>query len=225
MHWIGIETSTKNCSVAVFHCDELLHCVEEVALDKYIHAEKLHTFVGNALEKAMLKFSNLQAVMIGSGPGSYTGLRIGASAAKGYAFSLQKPLMSISSLDVLHCAWKALSGEENHCIAAIDARRMEAFIRIYRGAYKSETHPHIFTSESFLELQGTIALVGDAAEKSQSVLTDNRFSFYPIYPSARWMGKTGWKKLQASNFEDVAYFVPTYGKDFVAGKKSSKIGK
>ena len=219
MYWLGIETSTRNCSVTVFEGESCLALVEASDTEKYIHAEKIHAFVAQALSEANISFADLKAVMLGGGPGSYTGLRIGASAAKGYCFSLNIPMMSTSSLDVLYEAWKEISGVEAYCVSAIDARRMEAFVRVYsKDALPGEIHPEIFTEESFVNLHGSIALVGDAADKAQDIFAHRDIHFYQLYPSARYMGKIGFAKFQSGDFEDLAYYAPSYGKEFIAGK-------
>lgn len=218
MYWLAIETSTRNCSVAVFFEEKCLALREEADPQSYTHAEVLHRFIKEAVVAAKLDFSDIQCVAVGDGPGSYTGLRIGVSAAKGLAYALGIPLLSVSGMLSLRTFWEKNGAHEDVCLCAIDARRMEAYVEIF-GTSARELAPLVIESDIFQDIPGRIAVVGDAATKYQSVLTNERYSFYPIYPSAKDMDVEGWRKIRAQEWAELAYYEPGYGKEFVPGIK------
>lgn len=222
--FLCIETSTLNCSVAVFKGDQLLACVEESS-DAYIHGEKLHLFIQEVIAKAGLTLKDLNAVAVTKGPGSYTGLRIGVSAAKGLAFSLDLPLFSMTSLEVLASAPLDLH-EDDLVLAHVDARRMEIYGAFFTAQkiQQTEIRAEVVEEDIFTEIhQGRMVfLVGDAQDKLLEVLPSN-YKRTPIhFPSAQFMGKRILQRITSGQKEDVAYFEPYYLKDFVAGtpKKS-----
>lgn len=220
--WLAIDTSTRNCSVAVFRAMECLHAIDEYEEGKYNHAERLHSLIDEVLRHEALLFSDLSAIVVGDGPGSYTGLRIGVSAAKGYAYALNIPLYSVPSLDALYFYWKDNGMNEMHCIAAIDARRMEAFVKVFSNTRGMETQPLIFDEHTFDNWEGTIAIVGDAAEKLKGLYDVNQVRLYQSMPSALWFAESGWGKQKKGEVENLAYYAPNYGKAFVAGKPKKK---
>ncbi len=182
----------------------------------YSHAEKLHVFIEECLKDSKLTFNDLSAIAVSQGPGSYTGLRIGVSAAKGLCFALDLPLISIDTLQVLA---SQLSITEGVIIPMIDARRMEVYSAIYNSNYEKirEVQAEILTENSFGNISETTHFIGDCAEKAKTVLTNTNFIFYEeiIYPSANEMSALSYQKFQKSNFVDVAYFEPYYLKDFI----------
>lgn len=217
---LSIETATKQCSVALSEGDKLLAC-EELAEEQYSHAEKLHDFVRQVIERSGLAFSDLDAIAVSKGPGSYTGLRIGVSAAKGFCYALKIPLITHGTLEILA---QQISPTNGLIIPMIDARRMEVFTCIFDTAkdYIQMPNAKIIESNSFSAYKGQLHLIGDGALKCQAVLTDDRYVFYPnnIYPSAKDMIKLNLQKYAQQSFEDVAYFEPYYLKDFqINGKK------
>lgn len=226
---LHIETSTKNCSVSISRNGEMLCLCEEYDAS-YGHSEKLHQFVNWALEGAGISLTELDAVCVSKGPGSYTGLRIGVSAAKGFCFGLDIPLLSLNSLEIL--AQSQIDKGFDLIIPMIDARRMEVYTGIFDGSGKiiSEIEAKIL-DESPLTPQGgsfqefadkKIAFVGDAVEKSKSVLNLPNAEFMEgIHPSAKQMMHLAEVKFKNKEFEDVAYFEPFYLKEFIAGKKSN----
>lgn len=219
--FLCIETSTLNCSVAVFKDEVCLALVEESS-DKYIHGELLHVFIQRALEEAKVKASDLSAVVVTKGPGSYTGLRIGVSAAKGLCYALSIPLYSLESLEVLAQAQKPNCGENDCILSLIDARRMEVYSAMYSPSIEKigTTQAEVVEDGTFEDRvpSGKLILVGDAQEKLKAVLTSDSYVFTDTqFPSARDMGELALKKINAGQHEDVAYFEPFYLKDFVAG--------
>ena len=220
---LNIETATKNCSVSVAEDTEVLS-LRELATEGYAHAEKLHVFIDDALKEAGIDYRDLSAVAVSKGPGSYTGLRIGVSAAKGLCMALDIPLISVGTLEIL--AFK-LRNAEGVIIPMLDARRMEVYSGIFDEEHRliRPVRAEIITEESFSELglDIPINIVGDCQWKLKPVLNDEQFIYHDtiVYPSANEMAYLSFDKFKARQFEDVAYFEPFYLKDFIAGGKSS----
>lgn len=218
MFILNIETSTKNCSVSLAKNGITVLC-KEIAEQGYSHAEKLHVFIEEILNESNVAFDDLKAIAVSKGPGSYTGLRIGVSAAKGLCYALNIPLISIDTLELLA---RQLRVENGHIVPMIDARRMEVYSAVFDSNHKKvrEVEAEILTSDSFSNLDGTIHFVGDSAEKAKTVLTDSRFVFHEkiIFPSSNEMSVLSFEKYQNNDFEDVAYFEPYYLKDFMLTK-------
>lgn len=214
---LNIETATKNCSVSVTK-DVLTVALKEFAGEGYLHAEKLHVFIEETLQIAGIKYADLNAVAVSKGPGSYTGLRIGVSAAKGLCYALNIPLIAIDTLELLARQVKQKSGV---IIPLIDARRMEVYSAIYDTNYNllRKVEAEIISEKSFADYD-TIHFAGDGAAKCKGVLTGERYVYHDdmIYPSAAQMGELAYHKYKISDTVDVAYFEPYYLKDFVAGK-------
>lgn len=217
---LNIETATKNCSVALSLNGETVACVE-TADAGYAHAEKLHVFIEQVLEQAAITYSDLSAVAVSKGPGSYTGLRIGVSAAKGLCFALDIPLIALPTLEVLA---KPLVGKVDGVIVPmLDARRMEVYSAHYSstGELLREVEAEILDKQSYAQSAQTLYLCGDAQEKLAPLFTAPHWQFHSeiSYPSARDMGRLSEAKRQANAFEDVAYFEPYYLKEFMVGGK------
>lgn len=212
---LNLETATKNCSVSISLDGKTILC-KEIAEVGYSHAERLHVFIEECLQESKINVNDLSAVAVSQGPGSYTGLRIGVSAAKGLCFALNLPLISVDTLQVLA---SQLSITEGVIIPMIDARRMEVYSAIYTSKFENmrEVQAEILTENSFEGISDTIHFVGDCAEKAKTVLTNANFIFHEeiIYPSANEMSELSFQKFQQSKFEDVAYFEPYYLKDFI----------
>ena len=215
---LNLETSTRNCSVSIAKDGEQLVLCESATADLQ-HAEKLHQFVQWAFEGCDYELQDLDAVVVGKGPGSYTGLRIGVSAAKGFSFALGIPLIALNSLEIM-----AHSGLEDFdfLIPMTDARRKEVYTAVFDKNLKmiSTTEAKILDENSFEELkEKKVIFVGDGAEKAKNILNLPSAEFRPeILPSAKFMTTLGYQKYLQKEFEDVAYFEPFYLKDFVAGK-------
>lgn len=215
---LNIETATKNCSVAVAE-DGVIRSLREYAGEGYAHAEKLHVFIEEVLKETGITFTDLSAVAISMGPGSYTGLRIGVSAAKGLCYALNIPLIAIDTLELLA---RKINISEGNIVPMIDARRMEAYTAVFSPDYtkERETNAEIITEDFFAEQQGEVHLVGDGAAKCATVLTDDKFVYHPevLYPSSAEMVLLSYDAYKKSDTVDVAYFEPFYLKDFIAGK-------
>lgn len=221
---LHLETATTNCSVSISKDDEIVVLKENNAAS-YSHSEQLHVFIKEALKEASLSFSDLDAVAISKGPGSYTGLRIGVSAAKGICFSLDIPLISIPTLQSMARQVDLKPGEL--VIPALDARRMEVYSCVYNNNYQEvrKTRAEIINEESFVEYLGEneVYVVGSGAEKCRGVLQHPNFIFdESVVPSAKDMVSMAFEKYESKQFEDVAYFEPYYLKDFVLQQKKKK---
>ncbi len=212
---LNIETSTKNCSVTIAKDGETV-VINEIAEEGYSHAERLHVFIEASLKEVGIAFSDLSAIAVSQGPGSYTGLRIGVSSAKGLCYALGIPLIAINTLQVLAAQ---ASVSDGLIIPMIDARRMEVYSAIFTPELinKRETLAEVLTENSFEELEGPVYFAGDCAEKAQTVLTKENFIFLEeiLFPSANEMSALSFEKFKNSDTVDVAYFEPFYLKDFM----------
>lgn len=230
---LHIESSTLTCSVAISDNARLPDgqgqplALKESHDQSYSHSEKLVVYIDEVLKEAKLKPADLHAVCVAKGPGSYTGLRIGVSAAKGMCYALEIPLLSVGSLESMaHWATRThtdeLAGVGILC-PMIDARRMEVYTALFDASLK-EVKPvsaEIIDEQSFSsELEkGKVVFFGDGAAKCKAVIQHANAVFLEGFnPSARGMIAIAEQKLATKEFEDVAYFEPYYLKDFVAGK-------
>ena len=219
-----LETATTNCSVALGIDGKVKSLIEENS-PNYSHSEQLHIFVEEVLAEASVSLRDLDAVAVSKGPGSYTGLRIGVSAAKGLCFSLEVPLISIPTLKSMATQTQLNANEA--VIPLLDARRMEVYSCAFDHTHAalSDTKAEIITAESFQEYvtYQNIHLIGSGAAKCMDVLTGDVFKFQPqIIPSAKEMVALAHQKFLEGTFEEVAYFEPYYLKDFVLqGKKKA----
>ncbi len=215
-----IETSTTNCSVALAQDDKVM-VLEEDYDTKYSHAERLHNFIDKAVKKAGLSLQDLSAVAVSKGPGSYTGLRIGVSAAKGLCYALDIPLISVPTLNSLALQITE-SKENNYIIPMIDARRMEVYSAVFSSSYKEirETKAEILDETSFFDLlqKGKVYFIGNGVAKFSEICKNNNAIFIQNkLPSANEMAILSFSKFVKKDFEDVSYFEPYYLKDFVTG--------
>lgn len=212
---LNIETSTKNCSVSIAKGGETIIC-KEIAEEGYSHAERLHVFIEESLKEARIAYEDLSAIAVSQGPGSYTGLRIGVSAAKGLCFALDIPLIAVDTLKVLASQATISSGL---IVPMIDARRMEVYSAIFNSKLEQvrDVQAEIISEDSFESLQEIIYFVGDCAEKCKAILTKGNFVFLEEikYPSAKEMSALSYEKYKKNDTVDVAYFEPFYLKDFL----------
>ena len=228
---IVFDTSTKACSVSLYRDSELLGSWHRVS-EGYTHAEELHLRISEVMQKAQVKFSQLDAVAVGKGPGSYTGLRIGVSSAKGLAYALDIPLISIESLDLIIAGIE--TPDQSILVPMIDARRLEAYIKVFIRKENEfiELEPTtniILDSEAFGALlerytDHSIHFVGDAAVKTNDFLISheciNQFTFSPEgYPDTRSIGPQLEDFFKQKRFENVITFEPFYLKDFMLTPK------
>jgi tRNA threonylcarbamoyladenosine biosynthesis protein TsaB len=195
---------------------------KELAEQGYSHAEKLHVFIEEILKETGISVQDLTAIAVSKGPGSYTGLRIGVSTAKGLCYALGIPLISIDTLQIIA---KQVVIESGLIIPMIDARRMEVYSATYDANYVCTrgVQAEVLTEESYTSIPEEIYVVGDCQEKVQTVLTQSNIRFLSnvVFPSANEMSALSFEKYAKNEFEDVAYFEPFYLKDFMLPKKSS----
>ena len=220
---LNIETSTKNCSVSIASNGEIL-ALKELNEGNYSHAEKLHPFIKDVLTEAEIDINTLDAIAVSKGPGSYTGLRIGVSAAKGLCFSLNKPLISIETLESL--SYK-VHIDNGLIVPMIDARRMEVYSAIYDSNHSKVRviKAEVIDKNSFLDELNSceVFFVGDGALKCKELITHKNATFIEAFPSSIEMAKLSFEKYKKSDIEDVAYFEPFYLKDFVVTPQKKKV--
>lgn len=222
---LNLETATPVCSVVLAKDGALL--AKRELNEKNVHAEVLTPFVEEVVEEAGLKLQDIDAVAVSKGPGSYTGLRISVSAAKGLCYSLDKPLISVGTIESLaHFAAQKLVDSltpNHHIYPMIDARRMEVYTAAFSNELKqlSEVTPLIFEEDTFSELNSNqkLIFVGDGSTKAKDFFSNNSQIEVrdDILCSAEGMIKIAEEKFQKEDFEDVAYFEPFYLKEFIAG--------
>ena len=219
---LNIETSTKACSVALHKNGELIVCREDVTAN-FSHSEKLLKFISELFSDEKLSISDLDAIAVSMGPGSYTGLRIGISTAKGLCYGLDIPLISISTLKAMSFGMALEIKADLYC-PMIDARRMEVYSAFFdiNNTEVRKIQADIIDENSYkLELEKKVVFFGDGSEKIKEKISHKNAMFISdIHPSAKNMGLLSYQKFNKSLFEDLAYFEPFYLKDFVAGRKS-----
>ena len=216
---LHLETATKVCSVALSLNGELVS-LEESIDDNYSHGEKLTLFIEKVLRDAQITPGHLGAISVASGPGSYTGLRIGVATAKGLCFALGIPLIAIDALTSLSEIAKEKHPTKTRC-SLIDARRMEVYCQIVdgNGALLKPISADIIDENSYKEF-GPFVYFGDGAEKLEETWKEREVDVdLSIHSSATGQVKLAFQKFGQSDFEDVAYFEPFYLKDFVTGVK------
>lgn len=220
---LNIETATTMCSVSFANNGELIACKE---IDNgYTHAENLHVFINDLLIQEKVMPSRLDAIAVGSGPGSYTGLRIGVSTAKGLAYSLQKPLIAVNTLSTMALAAKEKLNSDTLLCPMLDARRMEVYCAVFDKDLNAikETSAQIITEENldYFALNKPMTFFGDGMPKCKSLLQNlPEASFVEeVVPSSKQLAKLSYEKFKQQQFEDVAYFEPFYLKDFMIGPK------
>ncbi|KMQ71398.1 tRNA (adenosine(37)-N6)-threonylcarbamoyltransferase complex dimerization subunit type 1 TsaB [Chryseobacterium koreense] len=221
MKILHLETSSKNCSVAISDGEKLLCLCEEIS-ENYKQSESLHTFVEWALQGAEISLGDLDAVSVGKGPGSYTGLRIGAASAKGFCYGLKIPMIAVNSLETMIEPF--LNQNYDLIIPLVDARRMEVYCAVFdgiSGEMISETEAKILDESSFRDFVGKkIIFIGDGAKKAKDLLQVENAEFKEdVFPSAKYLIRKSVQKFNQKDFEDIAYFEPFYLKDFQGVKK------
>ena len=214
---LNIETSTTNCSVSLSENGRLIGLKEDNSLE-YSHAERLHVYIDEVLKTAKVSKTQIAAVGISKGPGSYTGLRIGVSAAKGLCYALKIPLISILTLEALA---HQVVNPQGPIVSMLDARRLEVYSAIYDTDYNETrtTEAEVLTSESYKELLEStpVYFIGNGVAKTQLLLSHpNAIFIENKLPSAAQMCTLTHAKFNDNDFEDVAYFEPYYLKDFIA---------
>lgn len=221
---LSLETSTKVCSVAIHDSGRLIsHQIHQVEKS---HSSLLPGIVLEICNEAGLTMKDIDGVAVSEGPGSYTGLRIGISTAKGFTYSLKIPLISVPTLDILMEAVKGKFKGDYFLCAMMDARRMEVYTKMedQGGNVIWDTQPKILDENSFLEFDRSIYLFGDGMPKFQEIVNQKNLIFIDdIVPDAANMGTMAFSKYQSKNFEDVAYFEPNYLKEWRTTTPKNKL--
>ena len=219
---LHLETATKMCSVSLANNGQEI-LTKEFSSEQFSHAEKLNVFIQEIFQESNYSISQLNAVAVSEGPGSYTGLRIGTSSAKGICYALDIPLIAINSLAALAASCKKEKGDSFVC-SLFDAMRLEVYAAIFdsSGTIIFPTAAVILDENSFHEFleKNKILFVGPGAAKAQEIILHTNATFnLDISVSARGMIDLAHKKFMANDFVDLAYFEPFYLKDFIAGEK------
>lgn len=227
---LSIDTSTRGCSVAL-HNEAGLLANYELHTDKSSSA-MLTTLVSNAVKDAGYTLQDLDAVVIAKGPGSYTGLRVGVSTAKGLCYALDKPLIAINTLEAMALQVRPFFSDEYLFCPMIDARRMEVYASVFDAtmAIVEPTAAVILQQDSFQTLLNDhkVVFFGDGAAKCKPLFEQNANAVFiqeEIRPSARTVGKLGIHAFEKGDFVDVATFEPFYLKDFMTppSRKSAPV--
>lgn len=217
---LNIETASKNCSVSISKDGNII-ALKEINEGGYTHAENLHHFIEEVLKISNINLHKIDAVAVSKGPGSYTGLRIGVSAAKGICYAIDKPLISVDTLRVLA---SQLTIENGFIIPLLDARRLEVYSSIFNIHHQEirKTEAEILNETSFKNYLdvGKVYFLGDGADKFKSMISHHNAIFIDNkFPSANEMGILSEEKFNKNEFENVAYFEPFYLKDFLSTLK------
>ena len=228
---ILIETSTALCSTALAE-DGVITSYRESSAPK-AHASLTAVFIQEMLSERGITIDDCDAVCVSMGPGSYTGLRVGVSTAKGLCFGSGKPLLAVGTLDTLVAqASEVISSEVEKSLSykyifpMIDARRMEVYTAVFEnGRQITETAPAIIDENSFSEYleQGPCLFIGDGAGKCADVIKHPNAHFRQCFPKASAMLEPALAAYRAGDFKDVAYFEPFYLKEFVATVSKKKL--
>ncbi len=220
---LNIETSSKNCSVSVSENGKIIGLKEE-SYDEYSHSKSLHVFIDEIFKEIELSPKKLSAVAVSEGPGSYTGLRIGISAAKGICVALNIPLIAIDTMQILS---RKIECADGYIISAMDARRDEIYYSVFKSnnckipIKVGKTDCMIINSDSFSNYfkSSTVNFVGNCNDKIKGFLDHKNIIFSDlILPSANEMGIISFSRFKKSEFEDISDFQPKYLKEF-GGKK------
>lgn len=226
---LNIETSSKTCSVALTKDGVVEFELDDSAGMK--HAERLGPFVERCLEELSRKGEKLDAVAVSMGPGSYTGLRIGLSMAKGLAFSLDVPLIGLPTLQVLavKAMFRSMGWEGDEIIVPmVDARRMEVYAGVFDFALHNLTPESavILDEGSFRHIQGArkVLFIGDGSEKFRNVYGGSNAEWLgPLMPHARDMTALAEKYFREGRFIDIAYSIPNYLKEYRTSVPKNKV--
>ena len=221
---LTLETATTNCSVGISK-DGVCIALKEDNSKTYSHAEQLHVFIETLLQEQNITCSDLDAIAVSKGPGSYTGLRIGVSAAKGLAYANNLPLIALDTLKTLAAQHKITKGL---LVPMIDARRLEVYCAVFSSNLTclEKVVAKIINEHSFLEdlEKNELYFLGDGAHKCKDLIQHKNAHFIDnLYPSSKEMAVFAEEKFRAQDFEDVAYFEPFYLKDFVVTPQKKKI--
>lgn len=214
---LHLETASKNCSVSLAR-DGVLLGIRELAAEKYAHNEQLHVLISELMDAHQRSLSQLSAVAVSKGPGSYTGLRIGVAAAKGLCYALDIPLIAVHTLAVLARAASGIEDRDALIVPMLDARRAEVYTQLYSRDFTAvtETKALVLQADSFSEFPQPLYCLGDGAVKARDIIQRRQTHFLSVqYPSAAHMIGLAYTRFLEREYEDLAYFEPYYLKDFL----------
>ena len=222
---LSLETSAKVCSVAV-HDQGKLVTTKEIHIEQS-HASKLAVLMDEVIKESRVELNQLKAVAVSSGPGSYTGLRIGTSTAKGLCFALDIPLISIGSLELLAFQMSKQKSSNAYLCPMIDARRMEVYCEVFDSALNVvlPIEAKVIEPLSFVGLleENEIIFFGDGSDKCKDQIVHPNAKFVPgVYAAASEMGQLVYQKLQKNQVEDLTTFEPHYLKEFMIKRPAEK---
>ena len=210
-----LETSSTNCSVSISKENKIIYTKESDG-EEYRHSEFLHSFIEESMDDSSLEYDQLMAVSVGIGPGSFTGLRIGLSSAKGICYSKDIPLITVNSLEIL--AHKYKTKNEEILVPMFDARRMEVYFSIFDKNHKLLKPPtsRILTEDFFRDFPNKkMVIFGNGAEKCKRIFNSNeiKYIFEISNPSSKEMGHISYTKFLKKDHADLAYCEPFYLKN------------
>lgn len=222
---LSIDSATSSGSVAL-HEDGKMIGIQQYNIDKS-HSSLLHVIIEQLIQNCGITMSDLDAIAVSAGPGSYTGLRIGVSTAKGLCFALEKPLIAINTLEAMAFQVAKIIPQQMIFCPMIDARRLEVYCMILdqRMSILKETEAVIVTENSFDKffLENKILFFGDGSDKCKSIVkNENALFLENIVPSAKEIGSLAYKKYILEDFENLAYYEPFYLKEFRIIKSNKK---
>ena len=210
-----LETSSTNCSVSISNENKIIYTKESDG-EGYKHSEFLHSFIEESMDDSKLEYEQLMAVSVGIGPGSFTGLRIGLSSAKGICYSKDIPLITVNSLEILAHKYKTIDDEI--LVPMYDARRMEVYFSIFDSNHKLLKSPtsRILSDDFFQDFPDKKKVIfGNGAEKCKSFFNSNeiKYIFEISNPSSKEMGHISYTKFLKKDYADLAYCEPFYLKN------------
>ncbi len=222
---LSIETFSKVCAVAVHDKGQLLGSMS--LHQGNIHGQKLVPLIGSLLDELSLRLPDLDAIAVAKGPGSYTGLRIGVSTAKGLCYAHDLPLLGIDSLDAYALPTQHLLREGDVSVPMIDARRMEVYTKVFNHSWQVEKKlsPMLIDSFSFFSFleRGRVFFTGDANEKVSKVISHSNALFIEKIESVDAIGQLAYEAYKENRIEDLAYFEPNYPKAFLVKKSKNPL--
>jgi tRNA threonylcarbamoyladenosine biosynthesis protein TsaB len=215
---LALETATTNCSVSISKNGEIIGLKEDFN-ENYSHSERLHCYIEEIVSESAIRLNELDAIAVSKGPGSYTGLRIGVSAAKGLCMALEIPLISVNTLESLA---HQIEVDYDTIIPMLDARRMEVYSSVFSSKKEQirKTRAEVLDERSFSKYSdsGKLCFIGNGVKKYKEICSFSNAEFFENnHPSAKEMGPLAYTKFLKKEFEDVAYFEPYYLKDFILG--------
>lgn len=221
---LSIETSTNVCSVAIHNDSKLLsHQLHEV--DKS-HSSLLPGIALEICDGAKVSMSELDGIAVSDGPGSYTGLRIGIATAKGFAYTLKVPLISVPTMDIMLEAVRGKFKGNHHICAMMDARRLEVYTKLETQNQEEvwEVQSKVLDENSFSDFSESVYIFGNGMPKFKAISSQRNLVFIDeIVPDAVNMGRIAFEKFEKHMFEDVAYFEPNYLKEWRTTTPKNKL--